>query len=34
MVTALHAAAVQNFLTANAIEPASIDIVGFHGQTV
>jgi anhydro-N-acetylmuramic acid kinase len=34
MVTALHAAAVQNFLTATAIEPASIDIVGFHGQTV
>jgi anhydro-N-acetylmuramic acid kinase len=34
MVTALHAAAVENFLAANAIERASIDIVGFHGQTV
>jgi anhydro-N-acetylmuramic acid kinase len=34
MVTALHATAMANFLAANAIEPASIDIVGFHGQTV
>ena len=34
MVTALHGAAVERFLAANAIERASIDIVGFHGQTV
>ena len=34
MVTALHAAAVERFLAANTIERASIDIVGFHGQTV
>ncbi len=34
MVTTLHAAAVENFLAANRIERASIDIVGFHGQTV
>jgi anhydro-N-acetylmuramic acid kinase len=34
MVTALHAAAVENFLAANNIDKSSIDIVGFHGQTV
>jgi len=34
MVTALHAAAVEKLLTTNTIERASIDIVGFHGQTV
>jgi anhydro-N-acetylmuramic acid kinase len=34
MVTTLHAAAVERFLAANRIERASIDIVGFHGQTV
>jgi anhydro-N-acetylmuramic acid kinase len=34
MVTALHAMAVEKFLATNAVEPASIDIVGFHGQTV
>ena len=31
MVTALHAAAVERFLAANAIARALIDIVGFHG---
>ena len=34
MVTALHAAAVEKLLAANGIARASIDIVGFHGQTV
>ena len=34
MVTALHAAAVDVFLDANRIDRASIDVVGFHGQTV
>jgi anhydro-N-acetylmuramic acid kinase len=34
MVTALHAAAVSTFLEANAIDPGSIDVIGFHGQTV
>jgi anhydro-N-acetylmuramic acid kinase len=34
LVTARHAAAVEGFLAANRIDPASIDVVGFHGQTV
>jgi anhydro-N-acetylmuramic acid kinase len=34
MVTALHAGAVRVFLDANGIDPGSIDVVGFHGQTV
>lgn len=34
MTTALHAGAVHAFLDANAIDPASIDVVGFHGQTI
>jgi anhydro-N-acetylmuramic acid kinase len=34
MVTALHATAVTRFLDANGIDPASVDVVGFHGQTV
>ncbi len=34
MVTALHADAVRVFLDANGIDPASIDVIGFHGQTV
>ena len=34
MVTALHAAAVERFLGANAIARETIDVVGFHGQTV
>ena len=33
-MTRRHAAAVEAFLTANVIDPASVDIVGFHGQTV
>ena len=32
--TALHASAVNTFLTVNGIDRNSIDIVGFHGQTV
>jgi anhydro-N-acetylmuramic acid kinase len=32
--TALHASAVNTFLTANSIDRRSIDVVGFHGQTV
>jgi anhydro-N-acetylmuramic acid kinase len=34
LVTALHAAAVENFLRENGIDRASIEVVGFHGQTV
>ena len=34
MVTALHASAVRQFLDANAIAPASVDVIGFHGQTI
>jgi anhydro-N-acetylmuramic acid kinase len=34
MVTALHAGAVQVFLDANAIERNTIDVLGFHGQTL
>ena len=33
-VTARHAEAVRDFLIAEMIDPASVDIVGFHGQTV
>lgn len=33
-VTAVHAEAVETLLTDNRIDRASIDIVGFHGQTV
>lgn len=34
LVTRAHAEAVERFLKANALSPDSIDIVGFHGQTV
>lgn len=34
LVTVLHAAAVEGFLRENGIDRASIDVVGFHGQTV
>src|SRR6478752_5256241 len=34
MTTALHAAVVRGFLDANAIDPASVDVIGFHGQTI
>ena len=34
MSTVLHASAVNAFLAANEIEPKSIDVVGYHGQTV
>ncbi|RKE73772.1 anhydro-N-acetylmuramic acid kinase [Pseudorhodoplanes sinuspersici] len=34
MVTALHAGAVRGFLDAHGIDPASIDVIGFHGQTI
>ncbi|HWV52576.1 anhydro-N-acetylmuramic acid kinase [Pseudorhodoplanes sp.] len=34
MSTLLHAGAVRMFLDANGIDPASIDVIGFHGQTV
>lgn len=33
-VTTRHAEAVRDFLIAEMIDPASVDIVGFHGQTV
>ena len=34
MSTALHASAVNAFLAANAIDPKSIDVIGYHGQTI
>lgn len=34
IVTAAHAAAVEAFAAENAIDLASVDVVGFHGQTV
>src|SRR3954465_13708779 len=34
MSTALHAHAIKTFLAANGIDPRSVDVVGFHGQTV
>lgn len=34
MVTMLHARAVQGFLDANGIDRRTIDLVGFHGQTL
>jgi anhydro-N-acetylmuramic acid kinase len=34
LVTARHSAAVEEFLAINAISPASVDVIGFHGQTV
>jgi anhydro-N-acetylmuramic acid kinase len=34
MVTTLHAGAVQVFLAANQIDRNTIDVVGFHGQTL
>jgi len=33
-LTARHAEAIVEFLNAAGIEPASIDMIGFHGQTV
>lgn len=33
-LTLLHAGAVRSFLDTNGIDPAFIDAVGFHGQTV
>jgi anhydro-N-acetylmuramic acid kinase len=32
--TILHASAVNAFLTANGIDRSTIDVVGFHGQTI
>src|SRR3954467_1890973 len=32
--TTLHASAVNNFLTVNGIDRRTIDIIGYHGQTV
>jgi anhydro-N-acetylmuramic acid kinase len=34
LVTRLHAEAVEMFLAQNVIERSSIDIIGFHGQTI
>lgn len=34
LVTRAHAEAVENFLTAHCLSRDSIDVVGFHGQTV
>ncbi len=34
LVTTCHIDAVKRFLAENAIDPASVDVVGFHGQTV
>src|SRR3954469_14373545 len=32
--TTLHASAVNTFLTANGIDRRTIDVIGYHGQTV
>jgi anhydro-N-acetylmuramic acid kinase len=34
LLTAMHAEAVESYLTANGISAADIAVVGFHGQTV
>jgi anhydro-N-acetylmuramic acid kinase len=34
LITRAHADAVTQFLAAEAIEPASVGVIGFHGQTV
>ena len=34
VITERHGAAVADFLTRHAIDPASVDVIGFHGQTV
>ncbi|WP_400767681.1 anhydro-N-acetylmuramic acid kinase [Methylosinus sporium] len=34
LVTERHAEAVEAFLRAESLDPASVDILGFHGQTV
>ena len=34
IVTEAHVRAVENFLKANGVDRASVDVVGFHGQTV
>jgi anhydro-N-acetylmuramic acid kinase len=34
LITAAHAEAVEAFLKDHAIDPKSIDVIGFHGQTV
>lgn len=34
MVTIRHAEAVRSFLDENRIDPATVDVVGFHGQTI
>ena len=34
VVTALHAGAVDKFLAAHGIDRSTIDVVGFHGQTI
>src|SRR6185436_18374130 len=34
LLTAVHAEAVQSYLTANGMSAADVTVVGFHGQTV
>lgn len=34
LITQRHAEAVELFLSSHAIDPATIDVIGFHGQTV
>src|SRR3569623_1639654 len=34
LVTRVHAEAVESFLVANGIDRRTVDLVGFHGQTV
>lgn len=34
VITETHAQAVQEFFTRNAIDPAGIAVIGFHGQTI
>src|SRR5215510_3584650 len=34
MITMAHAEALERFLSANGIDPGTVAIVGFHGQTI
>jgi anhydro-N-acetylmuramic acid kinase len=34
MITSRHAEAVEAFLTTDSIDRATVDLIGFHGQTV
>src|SRR5262249_11698618 len=34
MITLKHAGAVNNFIAGNEIDRGSVDVIGFHGQTI